>query len=228
MAEPLETDRKRTILRAAIDVFAKKGYHGCRISDVAREAGVAYGLVYHYFKNKEELLQSVFEAEWGGFVTRVQDVVARPGTADERIAGIVRVAFAAYRIDPRGVRVLILEIARSPSGDQVNRQSAFAEVLELSARVFAEGQSAGEVRAELDPLLGAALLFGAIEMAFTGILLGALPAEGDAVLDRVERQLAEAVLRGVLTAPALEKALRAGYSVTGASKGKPSSVTGST
>ena len=69
-----EGDRRRTILRAAIDVFARKGYHGCRIADVAREAGVAYGLVYHYFKNKDELLETVVETGWSGFVSRMRAV----------------------------------------------------------------------------------------------------------------------------------------------------------
>src|SRR5262249_56639167 len=76
--EARDQDRRKTILRAAVEVFARKGYHGCRIADVAREAGVAYGLVYHYFKNKEELLQLVFEAGWGGFMSRIRDAAAAP------------------------------------------------------------------------------------------------------------------------------------------------------
>ncbi len=76
-----EGDRRRTILRAAIDVFARKGYHGCRIADVAKEAGVAYGLVYHYFKNKDELLETVFQACWSGFSTRVRALAEAEGSA---------------------------------------------------------------------------------------------------------------------------------------------------
>ena len=57
-------DRRKQILKAAVKVFAEKGYHGCRIADVARSAEVAYGLVYHYFRNKEELLESVFAEQW--------------------------------------------------------------------------------------------------------------------------------------------------------------------
>ena len=219
MAADIESDRKKTILRAAIDVFAKKGYHGCRISDVAKEAGVAYGLVYHYFKNKEELLQSVFEAEWGGFVSRVQDVLVRGGTVAERVAGIVRVAFEAYRVDPGGVKVLILEIARGPSGDQGNRQLAFAEVLKISAEIFADGQRSGQVRVELSPAMCAALLFGAIEMAFTSIILEVLPTADDAALEKVEGQLIDSFIRAVLTADAAQAAAsrpRVAFRKTGA------------
>src|SRR6188508_3165629 len=105
-----EQDRRRTILRAAVEVFSKKGYHGCRIADVAREAGVAYGLVYHYFKNKEELLDSVFEGGWGGFMAKLREVAEGEAPLETKVRGIAAVAFDAYRLDPRAVKVLILEI----------------------------------------------------------------------------------------------------------------------
>ena len=72
-ARTRDPERKSRIMAAASDLVARKGYHGCRIADVAREANVAYGLVYHYFRNKEELLQLVFETGWGGFVTRIRE-----------------------------------------------------------------------------------------------------------------------------------------------------------
>ena len=64
-------DKRALILDAAIKVFARKGYHGCRISDIAREADIAYGLVYHYFTNKEEILRTIFEERWSGFLELV-------------------------------------------------------------------------------------------------------------------------------------------------------------
>ena len=72
-------DKRRLILDAAIRVFARRGFHACRVSDVADEAGVAYGLVYHYFKNKDELLETVFETGWSGFVSRIRGMVAFEG-----------------------------------------------------------------------------------------------------------------------------------------------------
>src|SRR5438874_13694973 len=101
-----EAERRRTILRAAIEVFAKKGYHGCRIADVAKEANVAYGLVYHYFKNKDELLESVFESGWHGFIARVTEAAMNADTLAGRVRAVVKVAFEAYLRDPRGVKVL--------------------------------------------------------------------------------------------------------------------------
>jgi len=72
------SDKRARILDAAITVFARSGYHGARVSDIAREAGIAYGLVYHYFRNKEEILASAFEERWGDFLA-VVDAIAQGG-----------------------------------------------------------------------------------------------------------------------------------------------------
>jgi TetR/AcrR family fatty acid metabolism transcriptional regulator len=197
-----EQDRRRTILRAAVEVFSKKGYHGCRIADVAREAGVAYGLVYHYFKNKDELLESVFTSGWAGFVERIREQVAQGGSLEARVRGVVEVAFEAYKRDPRGVKVLILEVGRSPSGGAVNRGTAFGDVIQLAAQVFQEAKDNGQLKNEMDPLLAATMLFGAIEMGLTAFVLGLLDRRDERVLDGARDQVTETFLRGVVPASA--------------------------
>ncbi len=203
-----ENERRRTILRAAIDVFARKGYHGCRIADVAREAGVAYGLVYHYFKNKDELLETVAETGWSGFVSRMRTVAESEDTSlEHKVRGIADVAFEAYRVDPRAVKVLILEVARSPAGGHVvSRQQAFLGAIRMAAEMFARAQSTGELRSDLDPMLCASLLFGAIEMGLTAFVSGLMEDRGPEALDRAKVQIAESFLRGVLpgAAPSAE------------------------
>ncbi len=193
-----EAESYKAILRAAIQVFANKGYHGCRIADVAREARVAYGLVYHYFKDKEELLQSVFEHGWGGFVARVREVAESSLALDQKVRGIAAVSFEAYRFDPHAVKVIILEIARSRGVDRASRQSAFVDVIQMCQRMFADAQNKGELDPEADPLLCAALLFGSIEMALTAFVLGWMDGRSEKALDKAQDQLTQAFLRGVL------------------------------
>jgi TetR/AcrR family fatty acid metabolism transcriptional regulator len=200
LAKSREEERRRAILKAAVEVFSKKGYPGCRIADVAREANVAYGLVYHYFKNKDELLESVFESGWHAFVARVTEAAIHAEGLEGRVRAVVRVAFEAYRRDPKGVKVLILEVGRSPSGGSVNRGGAFKHVLALAAQLFDEARQRGEVKPELDPMLNAALLFGAIEMGLTALVLGFIERTDDA-LERAANQVAETFLAGVLTKP---------------------------
>ena len=85
-----EPEKRRAILHAAVRVFADKGYQGCRIADVAKQAGVAYGLVYHYFRNKEELLESVFAEQWTIFIQAIRAIADGPGTAPEQLAAVCR------------------------------------------------------------------------------------------------------------------------------------------
>ena len=203
-ANTREAERRRSILRAAIDVFAKKGYHGCRIADVAREADVAYGLVYHYFRNKEQLLGSVFDAAWSGFVQRVREAAEGEQSLEQKVRAIAWLAFEAYRTDPRAVRVLILEIARSPAGNKINRGTAFGEVIRLSQQMFEAAARAGELRPGVDPLLCAALLFGAIELGLTALVLGLMEAKDASATERAAHQVAESFLHGVLPAGATE------------------------
>ena len=200
-AETRDQDRRKTILRAAVEVFARKGYHGCRIADVAREAGVAYGLVYHYFKNKEELLQLVFETGWGGFMSRIRDAAETSATLEQKISRIAQVAFEAYRIDPRGVRVLVLEFARSPSTGEANRRTAFAEVLGVLTRMFERARARGELRPGLEPALCAAMLFGSVEMSLTGFVMGLVDPRESGLLARAQEQLTSLFLDGARGTP---------------------------
>ncbi len=195
-----EAERRKAILRAAVEVFSRKGYHGCRIADVAREAGVAYGLVYHYFKNKDELLESVFTSGWAGFLARVQAEISRDAHLESRIRSVVNVAFEAYRRDPRGVKVLILEVGRSPAGGAVNRGSAFTQVIALAAQMFGEAQARGELAAHLDPTLCATMLFGAIEMGLTTFVLGLIDKKDEALVERARDQIADTILTGLVGA----------------------------
>jgi TetR/AcrR family fatty acid metabolism transcriptional regulator len=192
-----EADRRRVILRAAVEVFSRKGYHGCRIQDVAKEAGVAYGLVYHYFKNKDELLESVFASGWQNFLSRVQGAIDTEQPVTERVRGIVHVAFEAYRRDPRGVKVLILEVGRSPAGGAVNRGGAFTSVIIAATQMFMEAQRKGELPAHLEPTLCATMLFGSIEMGLTSFVMGLLDKKDDAAIDRARDQVAETFLHGL-------------------------------
>ena len=73
---PAPVDKRRMILDAAVRVFARQGFHTCRVSDIADEAGVAYGLVYHYFQSKDEVLDTLFLERWDVLLDAIRDVDA--------------------------------------------------------------------------------------------------------------------------------------------------------
>ncbi|HEY8208084.1 MAG TPA: TetR/AcrR family transcriptional regulator [Myxococcaceae bacterium] len=200
--EAPEQARKATILRAAVDIFASKGYHGCRIADVAKQAGVAYGLVYHYFKNKDELLEAVFQQSSDWLFTNLKAVIDRGGSVPDVIRGITAWCFNAYREDPRAMKVLVLQVARGPAlpGQQI--QSKFVEIIQLLIQMFTRAIERGELRKELDPALLAAQLFGTVEMGLTSFVMGLYDAGDEAMLKRAASQVSECFLSGITGAPA--------------------------
>ncbi len=161
-AAETEPEKRRLILHAAVRVFAEKGYHGCRIADVARAAGVAYGLVYHYFQNKEELLESVFAEQWTIFINALRAVSEGPGTATEQLEGICRFAVDVFRTAPAAVRVLLLEVARTPNAFRAgSTRQTFEEAIRIVAGIVRRGAERGEIRAGVDPMVAAAGVRGA-------------------------------------------------------------------
>ena len=179
MASDREREKRRLILRAAITVFARSGYHTSRVSDVAKEAGVAYGLVYHYFGSKEDLLETVFRRTWSRMLEAVEEVERTETTARMQIAGVARIVLGAWEADPDLVRVLVREVARSP---QLGREvDEIAHAFQALERIVAGGQSRGELRTDVEPRLAAWILYGALEEILTGWVFERLPASAEDV-----------------------------------------------
>ena len=96
----IQAERRRQILQAAVRTFAEKGYHAARVSDIAKEAGVAYGLVYHYFTSKEAVLESVFRETWGLMLAAIHDVEERGGPAPDQLRRVCKIVLRAWGDDP--------------------------------------------------------------------------------------------------------------------------------
>jgi len=191
----VQKEKRRLILRAAIRVFAEKGYHTCRVQDVASEAGVAYGLVYHYFGSKEELLETIFRRTWSRMLEAVQEVERSGTAAREQLAQVAHIVLSAWQADPDLVRVLVREVARSPQLQQEidEIQHAFAAL----ERIVAQGQETGELRQDLNPRLAAWILYGALEEILTGWVYERLPA-GEAEVEEAERAVADLLYSGLV------------------------------
>lgn len=169
---PQKDDKRKQILKAAVKVFAEKGYHGARISDVAEEAGVAYGLVYHYYGNKDGLLASVFDTNWAVFAKAVNDVADATGmTMFEKLQQIVELAFQAFEMFPLVVKVLVLEFGRNARLGETLESPAVAEVLHSIARIFQEGRRSGELFEGIDPAAMSVIFMGTLETAFVSFVL---------------------------------------------------------
>ncbi len=187
-------EKRRVILDAAVKVFARRGYHASRVSDIAEEAGVAHGLLYHYFSSKEEVLATVFRENWGELLLRFESVADSDEPADEQLRGIAKILLRTWRNDPDLVRVMVREVARSAHlDDQVDEiRAAFATI----ERVVERGQAGGVFRPDLDPRLASWIFYGGLEEILTGWVLGQLP-DGDEEVARAERTIIDVVCGGL-------------------------------
>ncbi len=190
----VQEERRKQILDAAVRVFARRGYHGSRVGDIAEEAGVAHGLLYHYFASKEEVLQTVFRENWGELIERFRAVEAADEPAHEKLEGIAKILLRTWRNDPDLVTVMVREVARSQQlqGQVEEIREAFAIV----QRVIEGGQAAGVFRPDLDARLASWVVYGGLEEVLTGWVLGQLP-DGEEEVARAERTAIDLALGGL-------------------------------
>ncbi len=175
-------------------VFARSGYHGARVGDIAEEAGVAHGLLYHYFSSKEEVLETVFRENWRELLETLHRVEASDEAPDEQLFGVVKILLRSWRNDPDLVRVMVREVARSP---QLQAQvDEVREIFLLLQRIIERGQAEGVFRAGLDARLASWIVYGGLEELLTGWVLGQLP-DGDDEVARAERTIFDVVCRGL-------------------------------
>ena len=144
-------EKRRQILDAAVRVFARRGFHTSRVGDIAEEAGVAHGLLYHYFSSKDEVLQTVFRENWSELLQRFEQVDASEEPADEKLRGIVKILLRTWRNDPDLVTVMVREVGRS--AQLATQVEVIGEGFAVIERVIREGQADGVFRSGLDPRL---------------------------------------------------------------------------
>jgi TetR/AcrR family transcriptional regulator, fatty acid metabolism regulator protein len=194
-------EKRRLILDAAVRVFARKGYHSSRVGDIAAEAGVAHGLLYHYFASKEQLLETVFHESWSALLEAFARVAESDEPAPEQLRQVAAILLRSWRRDPDLVRVLVREVGRSQTLPA--RVDEIGSVFLAIEQIVERGQAAGELRDGIAPRLASWIFYGAIEEILTGWVLGRL-ADGDEDVAAAERAVVGVVLGGLVsdTAPA--------------------------
>jgi AcrR family transcriptional regulator len=189
-----QEEKRRLILAAAVRVFAQRGYHTSRVGDIAEEAGIAHGLLYHYFGSKEEVLETIFRENWRVLIEAFRQVEASGTSPLEQIEGVAKILLRSWRADPDLVRVMIREIARSP---QLQGQvDEIREAFLIIRRLIERGQAEGQFRPELDAQLATWVFYGGLEEILTGWALGELP-HGDDDVALAERTVVDLVCGGL-------------------------------
>jgi AcrR family transcriptional regulator len=169
------TDKRRLILDAAVKVFAREGFYGCRVADIADEAGVAYGLVYHYFRSKDEILDTLFLERWDLMLEEIARVDAEPAPAREKLAAVAGFIIDSYRHDPDLMKVIIVDVTRAANSFGRSHLEKIREAYELIGGIVESAQQSGELRADITPTFAAMAFYGTVEQVLTGWIFDILP-----------------------------------------------------
>jgi AcrR family transcriptional regulator len=189
-------ERRRQILDAAVRVFARQGFHTCRVSDIADEAGVAYGLVYHYFRSKDEVLDTLFLERWNVMLDAIGEVDARPIPAREKLHEVAAFIVESYRHDPDLMKVIIVEVTRAANSFGQTHLEKIREAYSLIAEIVRKAQGSGEFRDDVTPEFAAMAFYGAIEQVLTGWIFDALP-QAETDIDEAKRFVVETICGGL-------------------------------
>ena len=165
------TDKREAILRAAIKVFASKGFFNSKVADIAGEAGVADGTVYLYFKNKDDILHSIFDRAMAEFIAEGKKELAGLGSPEARLKRIAELHLERLGADRDLAIVFQVELRGSTKFMQEFSASGFAEYLDIIRQTFAEGQKAGVFRNDMKPVVCAKILYGALDEMVTNWIL---------------------------------------------------------
>jgi TetR/AcrR family fatty acid metabolism transcriptional regulator len=194
-------EKRRLILDAAVTVFATRGFHHCRVSDVADEAGVAYGLVYHYFKSKEEILNTLFTERWQIMLDAIAEIDAREISAREKLEQVAGFIIDSYRHEPDLMKVIIVEVTRSAHSFGREHLDTIREAYDGIARIVEGAREEGTFKATIPAEFAAMCFYGAIEQLLTGWIFGLLPTTEEE-FEHAKGMVVDAICSGLESAPA--------------------------
>ena len=196
MAKAPPVDRRRQILDAAIRVFARQGFHACRVSDIANEAGVAYGLVYHYFNSKEQVLNELFVERWSLLLAAIEEIDAQPTPPREKLDAVAGFIIESYRHDPELMKVIIVEVTRAANSFGRTHLPEIRQAYDLIAKIVSDGQRSGAFRDDVDPNFASMWFYGAIEQLLSGWVVELIP-DGDGDFQRARTMVVDTICGGL-------------------------------
>jgi TetR/AcrR family transcriptional regulator, fatty acid metabolism regulator protein len=188
-------DKRRVILDAAIRVFAREGFHRCRVSDIAREANVAYGLVYHYFRSKDEVLDTLFTERWSLLLEAIDSDGADVPVRDQ-LHAVASFIIDSYRADPDLMKVIIVEVTRAANTFGRAHLDEIRQAYQGISAIVARGQEDGTFRSDISADFATLCFYGAIEQLLTAWIFDEIHMT-DGEVDQAKRMLVETVCDGL-------------------------------
>jgi TetR/AcrR family fatty acid metabolism transcriptional regulator len=166
-------DRGKFIVDAALKVFSSKGYANTRMGDIAKEAGMSYGLVYHYFHNKEELFNVIVKEWWLSYYSEVERLRDSSLPVTEKITGIIQYLLNICTAHPEKIFLFTTEVSRGFAyHSDVSSREDFVKLFSLVGEIIVEGQQKKIFRSDIKPRYLVYALMGGIDAVLSIIAFG--------------------------------------------------------
>ena len=163
------------IIDAALNVFREKGYANARMADIARRAGVSYGLVYHYFGSKEVLFEMIVESWWSALYAMMEKEIASGEDIRDKLVNIIEFFLSTYGQKPNLMSIFVSEVCRSSVYHTEEGLSKFLKFFNLCEQIMVQGQESGFLLKDVPPHHLTYIFYGAIETFISVMVLGKEP-----------------------------------------------------
>lgn len=157
----------KQIIEAAVEVIAENGYHNSQVSKIAQKANVADGTIYLYFKNKEDILISVFKEKMGHFIEKIGHAINEKESASEKMLTLIQMHYKQLTESPYLAIVTQLELRQSKQGLRVEINKVLKSYLDVIDLIIEQGMEEKEIRDDLNPRLVRQMIFGTLDETVT-------------------------------------------------------------
>lgn len=184
-------EREKAIIEAALTVFGRRGYTDTRMAEIACEAGMSYGLLYHYFSNKEALFETLVDEWWRGFHGMLETLKLSLISTEEKLAGIIGYVLSLYMRQPQLISIYVKEISRGFAYHSNSKaQEKFNRIFELCSDLMDEGQRRGVLRTDIQSKYLSYIFLGAIDAFLSVMVIGK-----ESINESREKKIIEAIMR---------------------------------
>jgi TetR/AcrR family fatty acid metabolism transcriptional regulator len=192
----LKMDKQALIFKAALRVIKDNGFHKARMADIAREAGISYGLVYHYFGTKEDLFDAILNRWWDGLFGLMAELRQSKEEVPKKLRRLIHYFLDTYQGQPELVNIFITEISRSTTNLSTKRLDHFKKFMSLTEELISKGQEIGFLRRDTKSRYLTYIFLGALETFVSVMVLADQPFSDEAQKMRIAESILEVFLNG--------------------------------
>lgn len=197
--EELKKEKQTIIFDSALKIIKEKGFHRARISDIAKEAGISYGLIYHYFKNKEDLLNEILNLWWIGLYRLLEDIKKNKKSLPEKLKGLILYFLDTYQRKPDLIHIFITQISRSATNLTETRLDNFRKFFCLTEDLLVLGQKTKILRTDIEPRYLTYIFLGGLETFLSVMVLGEESLKSNRQKEKMADSILEVFLNGAKT-----------------------------